>query len=48
MTYLRGICRSHAGKTQGGDTFDKFLGKTAYDEHMLVPFENFLRASFCK
>ena len=48
MTYLLGFFRSHSGKTKGGESFEKFLGQKEYDEHVLFPFEKFLRASFCK
>ncbi|KIM35207.1 hypothetical protein M413DRAFT_20789 [Hebeloma cylindrosporum] len=41
VTYL-----SHTGKTKAGETFEKFLGKTDYDQNILVPFERFLHASF--
>ena len=39
--------RSHTGKTKDDETFEKFLGKTAYDE-FLVPFKRFLPSSFCE
>lgn len=41
-------CRSHTGKTKAGETFEKFIGKKDYDEKLLLPFEAFLNASFCK
>ena len=40
--------RSHTGKTKAGEMFKKFMGKKDYDEKLLVPFEGFLHASFCK
>jgi hypothetical protein len=40
--------RSHAGTTKSGQTFENFLGKKAYDENILLPFDKFLHASFCK
>lgn len=40
--------RSHTGKTKDDETFEKFLGQTAYDEFLLVPFERFLHSSFCE
>ncbi|KIJ91185.1 hypothetical protein K443DRAFT_135548 [Laccaria amethystina LaAM-08-1] len=43
MTYL-----SHTGKTKDGETFEKFIGNKDYDEKLLLPFEAFLNASFCK
>lgn len=41
-------CRSHTGKTKAGEKFDKFMGDKDYDEKLLLPFEAFLNASFCK
>ena len=40
--------RSHTGKTKAGEMFEKFIGKNNYDEKLLLPFEAFLHASFCK
>ena len=31
-----------------GRTFEKFLGTKDYDDKLLLPFEGFLHASFCK
>jgi hypothetical protein len=51
---LLGICitephsRSHTGKSKDGASFEKYLGKKECDEHLLVPFEKFLHASFCE
>ena len=41
-------CRSHTGKTKAGETFEKFIGDKDYDAKLLLPFEAFLNASFCK
>jgi hypothetical protein len=38
----------HFGKTKTGESFEKFLGNSDYDEHVLRPFEKFLHASFSK
>ena len=40
--------RSHHGKTNDGESYEKFLGKKVYDESLLFPFERFLQASFSK
>ena len=42
------VYRSHTGKTKDGETFKKFLGKTEYNEFLLLPFETFLQSSFCE
>jgi len=41
-------CRSHTGKTKAGETFEEFIGEKDHDEKLLLPFESFLNASFCK
>ena len=41
-------CRSHTGKTKAGETFEKFIGDKDYNAKLLLPFEAFLNASFCK
>ena len=46
--YLQDWDRSHVGKTKEGKTLEKFLGPKDYDEHFLLPFENFLSKSFCE
>jgi hypothetical protein len=48
LTGSPGLSRSHTGKTKTGESFEKFLGKKEYDEHLLIPFEKFLHATFCK
>ena len=45
---LLNLPRLHAGTTKSRQTFEKFLGKKAYDELVLLPFDKFLHASFCK
>ena len=41
-------CRSHTEKTKAEEKFDKFISDKDYDEKLLLPFEAFLNASFCK
>ena len=51
---ILGICktdllsRSHTGKSKDGDSLEKFMGRKAYDEHLLRPFETFLHSCFCE
>ena len=42
------VYRSHTGKMKDGETFEKFLGMTEYNEFLLLPFERFLQSSFCE
>jgi hypothetical protein len=42
------LSRSHTGKAKDGASFEKFLGRKAYDEHLLIPFEKFLHTCFCE
>ena len=37
LTGSPGLSRSHTGKTKTGESFEKFLGKEKYDEHLLNP-----------